>query len=194
MTRVDDINAILDNLGAGGTYEQFEYALRDYGQRELISVLADRAAAGGGGAAPDPDKWVMYSGDPVAIDDGVQGYLTWDTYGDGDPDLLDLTDPGAPEVVEAGWYAVTINASGQVLTEDGYFELTAEMDSQNHDATAVNQSRKAGVGGGAPSPTTCATLMFYLPAGADIRGKIGNRDGAATRNFFLQEGLVVKFA
>lgn len=51
MSRIDEINTILDSLGAGATYDEVEYALRDYGQRELISVLADRSLSAAGGAA-----------------------------------------------------------------------------------------------------------------------------------------------
>lgn len=50
MSRIDEINAILDELGPSATYDEVELALRDYPQRELISVLADRAAGGGGSA------------------------------------------------------------------------------------------------------------------------------------------------
>jgi hypothetical protein len=50
MSRIDEINAILDDLGGGASYDQVEYALRDYEKREVLDVLVDRSlsAAGGG--------------------------------------------------------------------------------------------------------------------------------------------------
>lgn len=43
MSRIDEINAILDDLGGGASYDQVEYALRDYEKREVLDVLADRS-------------------------------------------------------------------------------------------------------------------------------------------------------
>ena len=48
MSRIDEINSILDGLGEGATFDQVEYALRGYEKREVIDVLADRSLAAGG--------------------------------------------------------------------------------------------------------------------------------------------------
>lgn len=50
MSRFDEIEAILTALGSGATADQFELALRDYPDRDVRTVLAERAAAGGGGS------------------------------------------------------------------------------------------------------------------------------------------------
>lgn len=50
MSRYDDIDAIITALGGSATADEVEFALRDYPDREVRTVLAERAAAGGGGA------------------------------------------------------------------------------------------------------------------------------------------------
>lgn len=57
MSQVSEINAILDGLGEGASFDQVELALRDYEQSMVLTVLADRSLAaggGGGGSLPDP--------------------------------------------------------------------------------------------------------------------------------------------
>lgn len=51
MSRIDEINAILDDLGDTPNDAELEYRLRDYATRELLEVVADRAAGGGGGSS-----------------------------------------------------------------------------------------------------------------------------------------------
>lgn len=57
MSRYDDIDAIITALGGSATADEVEYALRDYPDREVRTVLAERAAAGGafnGGTITEP--------------------------------------------------------------------------------------------------------------------------------------------
>lgn len=52
MSRYAEIDAIITALGAAATADEMELALRDYPDRDVRTVLAERAAAGGGGAGP----------------------------------------------------------------------------------------------------------------------------------------------
>ena len=57
------INAILDQLGEGASVDEVEYALRDYGKREILVVVADRGlAAGGEGGGSLPEEWTVTDG------------------------------------------------------------------------------------------------------------------------------------
>lgn len=48
MSRFDEIEAILTALGASATTDEVELALRDYPDRDVRAVLAERSAATGG--------------------------------------------------------------------------------------------------------------------------------------------------
>lgn len=161
MSRIDEINAILDSLGSGGTYEQFEYALRDYPQRELISVLADRAAAGGGGAAPITCLLARDAAIPDIHDAGDNAIL-WDALYD---DLWSFNTLGAIPAGLGMTFAFDGSDEAVTTTEPGVWALTWSLD-KGGDATWTG-ALNTGLGQHAYfGDSTFITVVSALPAAA----------------------------
>jgi hypothetical protein len=129
MSRIDEINAILDDLGGAATFEQVEYALRDYGSREVMEVLADRAAAG------------AFNGGTIS-----------------DPLIVELGAPGpAPlQVYNSGGYGLTVGANGSLNVYSNDADEAFEVTTDNAVVLKFGDAHKLQVRGATAAPADAA--------------------------------------
>lgn len=130
MSRIDEINTILDNLGGGATYSQVEYALRDYEQREVLEVLADRSLSEtfNGGTITEPleinvadntEKPLLITTPDVVfqLDPAGGNYMELDIYGVGFSPYLVLAEQGQVSTV-----SLNLGGDGEAISRGGNFQ------------------------------------------------------------------------
>ena len=143
--------------------------------------------SGGGGGRTTYASRAEYIGNPVAIANDVQGYLTWDTLGDG-VELLNRTSLNNPTVLASGIYAVTASASAQAfLTAGGGFKFILHLGFTGEDAVSTSLGGPQNASEFALAAGSCS---FYVPAGGVLALEVVNRDGVASRSFALLEASV----
>jgi len=141
------------------------------------------ATVGGGGLQT---AWEQIVGDPVTIADGGSSRLTWNNKILGS-DLLDLSTPDLPTVVQDGVYAVTCTVyTGGSMTLGGYYRLSLYLDESGNSGSAQ-----------ASFPVTTFSvqisvipLVFFIPAGGTVALYVANGDGVNAVDFNLQVGVV----
>jgi hypothetical protein len=120
MSRIDEINAILDDLGDTPDDAELELRLRDYGTRELLEVVADRAAAAapafnGGTVTGATTLAPATDAVPLTIQ-GVAGQTEalLDAFVDGGDGLLQIHADGSVAITAAdqGDHGLRITAAG----------------------------------------------------------------------------------
>ncbi len=130
------------------------------------------------------------AGDPVTIANSSLGRLTWDTKVSGS-DLLDLTDPELPAVVDAGVYSVTVWVYPTALTATGTYLATLILDSGAQDADTSASSAPSVLGNDTPNVSLSAT--YYIPAAGVIELQVSNISGAS-EDFTMATGLVQRLS
>jgi hypothetical protein len=177
-----------------GNVWQYVTASENGGGGDISEVVADDASvtvtngtgpvvglSANGGSQP---VQAMYSGSPVSIPDGQGAPLTFDTLDSG-TELLDRTNPAAPELLAAGTYAFT-----------GSFYASAPLTAGGH--TAFNVSTSSGPTSSAdtlhPDFVASASLVFVGEAGDSLLLSLNNIDGAASRDFSMYGAVLVKLA
>lgn len=107
----------------------------------------------------------MYQADAetgTSLNNGAFGAVSWGAKASGD-DLLDLTDPTAPVVIESGVYAIstTVHPDTGTMTAGGRLDAALILDSNGEGAGAD-------VAGSlyAPAGSIGLSMVRYLPAGA----------------------------
>lgn len=112
---------------------------------------------GSGGSQPEDEATYSLSGTLTA---GTSGSLSL-TYGDGNADLLDLTDPTAPVAAAPGDYAVTVSftAFGTNPGDTDVAQLTLYANSAVGTATAAATQKLV------DAATSCLASTWYEPDG-----------------------------
>lgn len=139
--------------------------------------------AAGGGSVPVS---ASYSGNAVTAPNGMATGLTFDSLDVG-TDLLDRTDPANPTFLAAGTYAVTVEiASTAPLTAAGYALLQFEI--LGTDGVSIRSYSAA------PDLGFGASITGIAATGTLLTVFVRNFDGASSRDFLLEQCLVVKLA
>lgn len=151
MSRYEDISALLDSLGESATVEEVEYALRDHIAREVIAVLADRAAAGGafdGGTIADPLAIgpITDFSDPLTIDSDDAGF--------GAHTILDAS--GTFQITGTG------GSTSRIEAKDDQSSEYARLDSEK--GVDVKNSRS---GGGLTVRASDSSVKFSVTPGSN---------------------------
>lgn len=168
--------------------------LADTDLRSDINTLyaASKISVSGGPAgfpvsANDTD-FELFNGGFVSIGNGVDAPLTWTN-----PDqneLLDLTTPTLPTVLESGTYAFSVSVSSGAVTVGGYFQLTLQLDSTGLSTNLYTDSRASVAAD--QNPTAAIAGTCYLNAGEGVAVRVRNKDGVASRNFNISTAIAQK--
>ncbi len=152
---------------------------------------ADDGGGGNGGSQPSALKRARYFGLPVTCPgDASRVFLTLDTKISGD-DILDLSTPSHPVVVEEGVYAVTAvfqQVDGLIeMTPGAVFQIFLALDAANDGTDIDQQSPSAGDSGAPAHPLIAASTTFYIPAGGIINVALRNLDVGVSQDFACNE-------
>lgn len=158
---------------------------------DVLTVQADKSIAAqveGGGSMPVMGQ---YAGSGVTVADGADEQLTWDTLGFG-TELLDRTDPANPLFLSNGTYAVTVCVITSAPLTIGGFVNTALVLA---DAGAIGATTSEHPeGGGSPGGLILTVVGVVADNTVPLALFCHNADGAASRQFRLQGGQIVKLA
>jgi hypothetical protein len=126
-------------------------------------------------------------GNPVSIADTHNALLTWDE-SQGPDVLLDLTNPVAPVVIDAGVYAVSTSILGS-LSPGGTFGGRLRLDATGEQAFVFETVGPGGIG-----PYLSLTETWYIPEGGVIEVRVWNEDGTATQDFIIEQANVQRLS
>lgn len=118
-------------------------------------------------------------GDVVSIANGAFGDLQLNHPNPGDPVLLDLTNPFAPEFTVAGFFSIYLNVPADApLTVDGQMIGAGFMGgNEYYSGTSAPQTA---VG---PPPSVNINWVHHAVPGDVLRVTAGNYDGSLARDF-----------
>lgn len=157
--------------------------LNEDGTVDLVNPDGSRTPlAGGGGSSSAVQTHGYYSGPSTSVPNFSSADLPLGSFHTGD-DLLDVTDPGAPVVIDAGVYAITALTQPSVdMTAGGIYTLSMEFDSDGDDQSfALTLEGTAGL----PRPPALLAFTYYIPAGGLLRFQAVNLDGVQSISFAL---------
>lgn len=128
---------------------------------------------------------------PVTIADGASGLLNLDLKEEGD-DLLDLSVPTAPAVVDPGLYVVTVSIQlVSVMTVGGYYLVYLNLDTPIGGVGSA-QTMAPPSSAGNQTPRTSASCPMKMNAAGTISVLVYNFDGAAANDFLVIEAVIAK--
>jgi hypothetical protein len=148
----------------------------------------EASPAPGGGSMPVQGT---YSGNAVTIANGASENLTWDTLAAG-TELLNRSVPDSPLFLAAGTYAVSCSIQVSDLTANGKAALNLEFNSLVSAAYFPAYLVAPGV-----LMTITAVVVITdadLGFGPNPVLSVHNQDGAASRDFSIQNATIVKLS
>lgn len=143
----------------------------------------------GGGSQPLGSEAV--GGNQTSVANGASGALEWAfSFGD---ELLDLTDPTTPTVVDAGVYLVSVSIQpGTDMTDAGWFSAALTLDSTGDIWPAGVTEDGPAAAAGHTKPSVAVSFCWYIPAGGALNVTVANNDGVQDLDFTIEGGSVVR--
>jgi len=150
----------------------------DSGKTRLAGFLVPEP----GGSSPVTRELIL--GNPVAIANGANGVLTWDSVVQGDT-LIDISDPAAPTVIAAGVYGFFVYViPGSNMTVGGVvrLKLSVDLNGDDYETDALPSGPAATA---QLKPAAVVPLTWYSPAGGLLEARAYNQDGVQDLSFVL---------
>jgi hypothetical protein len=150
------------------------------------------ASSHGGGSAAPVTRGTFAADVPSTIANGATAYLSWDDVSSGGGPVVDLSSNTTPVVLAAGVYAVAVGVEAEAMTAGGCFTIQLKLDASGEGIVLVTDSRTAT----AAEPVVFAAIAgtYYIPDAGEIRVRVQNRDGAATRDFGIQTATIQRIS
>lgn len=159
--------------------------LGEDGAIEVVAPGGARSPLGAGGSAFVPLQGI-YDGITAAIDNGQNGFISWNAAQPGSDELLDRADPLHPTVLADGVYALTAFIEGNIST--GFYNVNVGV--TRGDFSFVFEMTACTF---PPSTETVISFTLKLEAGDMIELQINNR-GGITIPFSLTNAALVKLS
>lgn len=152
---------------------------------------------GGGGGSSVITRQTMVNGSDVTINNGSTQELLWDGNSTGD-ELLDVTDPLSPAVVDTGVYAVSVAVNvDAAMTADGVYYVRFRLD-LNGDVAEIRAVSAPAVTASIAEVSFPLVLSMtrYIHAGIDggLSVRVTNKDGTQNLPFYLASAIIQRLS
>lgn len=137
-----------------------------------------------------PQGFEQIRGNAATINNGSDGALPWNTVLGGDP-LVDISNPLQPTIVAAGVYAIGVTLKVASMTVGGWFRGALTLDLTGNGLSIISDSPPTTA---TDDPILGLSLTGFIPAGGRLNVEASNFDGAAGRDFHIDQAVVQRIS